>query len=362
MVERKLNVLQIITGLRPGGAERLLLEICKTLKNSEITNIIVASIAPDNGLYEDFREAEIEIYQLSTKKSIYESFNVARRLLVLVKKFKIEVIHAHMYHSLLMACVLKIFNPSLKIVFTPHNISFASIDQDSVSSFKARIRHKIIQCTKVLRSIDIIFAYSMKNNAISDNYSVIPNGIDTSKFNKVATKYEKFSFLSVGRLDYVKNQTLLIDIFDLYKCDLHDAQLLLVGTGVSENELKDKVNKLGLQDSVVFLGFQSDTSIYYRRSHVFLMPSLWEGMPLSLLEAGAANIPIITTSVGAIADIAAESNVYFSSLEDFCRKMVFVKQHYDEALKKALLFRNEVMDKYDIDVTAQKHESLYHSI
>ena len=128
MVERKLNVLQIITGLRPGGAERLLLEICKTLKNSEITNIIVASIAPDNGLYEDFREAEIEIYQLSTKKSIYESFNVARRLLVLVKKFKIEVIHAHMYHSLLMACVLKIFNPSLKIVFTPHNISFASIE------------------------------------------------------------------------------------------------------------------------------------------------------------------------------------------------------------------------------------------
>lgn len=356
---KELKVLQIITGLRPGGAERLLLNMCKVLKSSDKVKVIVASIAPESQLLSAFREEGIEVYRVNKKRNILELLKAFQRLWVIVKQQNVKVIHAHMFHSLVYACLIKLVVPSVKLVFTPHNISFAGIDKKEKDNFSGKIRSLIIRFTKRFRAADIIFSPRMKNKLTAKNSVIIPNGIDTKDFLSYQEKNMEFTFLCVGRLDYVKNQSFLVDIYSKHRHQLGKCKLLLVGTGVTENELKEKVKALGLQNQILFAGYQQDTKLFYQQTHVFLMPSLWEGMPLSLLEAGAAGLPIITTPVGTIPDMANENEVNFSELDTFAATMLDVKRNYQTALEKARRYQNKVVSEFDISITSKKHEDLY---
>lgn len=359
---KELKVLQIITGLRPGGAERLLLDLCINFKEKSEIEPIVVSVAPNDQLAKEFYDRNIELHQLVKVKTLSVYINAIYKLLSLVKKEKIKVIHAHMYHALLFSVMVKLFRPSLRIIYTPHNVNISGINQKSNTNLKETVRKGIIKLTSFLRYRDILFSTNMENIADSSKTVVIPNGIYTRKYNKKIEKYPSFTFVCVGRLDLVKNQDLLIEIFGSQKNFFENAKLLLVGAGNNEENLKEKVRLLGLENQVEFVGFQSDPSIFYFKSHVFVMPSLWEGMPLTLLEAGASELPIITTRVGAIPDIAREDEVYYTSLDDFGECMRYVYCNYNEAKAKARLFKEKVLSEYDINVTARKHADLYNAL
>ena len=89
----------------------------------------------------------------------------------------------------------------------------------------------------------------------------------------------------MGRLSYQKNHEFLLEIFaQLYTIYL-GARLLLVGIGEKEQELRNKVQKLGLEDVVIFLGNRNDVNELYQAMDVFVMPSFFEGIPVTGIEA-----------------------------------------------------------------------------
>lgn len=133
--------------------------------------------------------------------------------------------------------------------------------------------------------------------------TVIPNAIEVDRFlfNKEMRTMKRnelgltneFVIGHVGRLSYQKNHKFLIDIFsEVYKKNKNTI-LLLIGIGEKEEEIKEQVHKLGLNQSVRFLGNRSDVNELYQAMDIFVMPSFFEGIPVTGIEAQFAELPCV---------------------------------------------------------------------
>lgn len=106
---------------------------------------------------------------------------------------------------------------------------------------------------------------------------------------------EEFLLGHIGNFYEPKNHSFLIDVFAAFHKRKPDSRLLLVGTGPDFDAVREKVNQLQLQDAVIFAGRRTDVERIYQALDVFVMPSLWEGLPLVLLEAQAAGLPVLAS-------------------------------------------------------------------
>lgn len=139
--------------------------------------------------------------------------------------------------------------------------------------------------------------------------TLIPNMSDGNLFKKDqnSTLYGKHCIVAVGRLDPVKQQERLIRAFSYVVDKVTDAELLIVGTGPNERYLKGLCRKYKIEDKVHFLGFQRDVAKFLCMSKVFVMSSVVEGFPNSMIEAMSCGIPVVSVDCpGGCADILGE--------------------------------------------------------
>ena len=161
---------------------------------------------------------------------------------------------------------------------------------------------------KLLKNTDIYLACSKLAGEwlygnIGGQLTVIPNGIDLSvytfsnvKRDEIRKKIgieDKLAVGHVGRLSQQKNQYYLIDIFEEFYKKHKDSVLLIAGSGNLEKDLRKKVSDLSLDDAVFFLGFRADVPDLLHAFDVFLLPSLFEGLPISIVEAQANGLPCV---------------------------------------------------------------------
>ena len=135
----------------------------------------------------------------------------------------------------------------------------------------------------------------------------IPNGVPTDRAKPRRSRADvraelglgdEFTILSTGRLAEQKGLEYLIHAAPLLRQDLPHARILLAGVGPLGNKLARLVSSLGLDDTVTLLGRRSNVGDLLAASDLIVLPSLWEGLSISLLEAMAAGRPIVTTSIG----------------------------------------------------------------
>ena len=146
--------------------------------------------------------------------------------------------------------------------------------------------------------------------------AVVPNGIDTAKFEERGQRCRVRQTLAipecarvigtVGRLNEVKCQSHLIAAFARIAARFVDTHLLLVGDGPMQAELVDMSERLGLSDRVHFVGYQEHPEDYLSAMDLFALTSRSEGMPLSVLEAWAAGLPVIASKVGGLPKLVEE--------------------------------------------------------
>ena len=348
-------VLHIITGLRRGGAEILLLNLLSTGKIPDFGYKVMA-IGNEFPLEKEFRDRNIDLTLVRFRKNPFSFLPALVLMILFVRRNKIKILHVHMFHSLIIGVVLKLFFPYMKIVFTSHNVNFGNSQKKSQSDF----RSLCVYLSKPLRTADVLFTNSAHKIYTKKKF-IIPNGVVISRFNDVK-KFEKFTFISVGRLEYQKNHQAIIEITkNLIGIGLQ-FELIIVGEGVLRNELQDLINKLDLIDFVKLYGQSNDVSSLLRKSHCFLMPSLWEGMPISILEAGMAKLPIIATEVGSIPEILSKDCGIVTNLNDFESKMKWALSNYNSLIKYGENLREQIVKNYSIDRTLKLHESMYNSV
>ena len=136
----------------------------------------------------------------------------------------------------------------------------------------------------------------------SNRFKIIHNAVDYNKFKynettrkkvrkELKIKDNEILIGHVGRFTNQKNHTFLIDIFHEITKINSNVKLIMIGTGIEEDEIKEKVKKLNLQEKVIFAGFKDDVSTYYQAIDIFILPSLSEGLGVVLIEAQASGIP-----------------------------------------------------------------------
>jgi glycosyltransferase involved in cell wall biosynthesis len=139
---------------------------------------------------------------------------------------------------------------------------------------------------------------------------VVDNGIDMTSFLAVPDRSprDEIVFGSAGRMSPEKNHRILIESFALAHRKYSNVRLRLLGGGILEQQLKERVHSLGLDNAVEFCGFSNDVPRFLGSLDIFVLPSNSEAMPLSLMEAIASGLPVISTSVGGAPAIVRNTN------------------------------------------------------
>lgn len=155
----------------------------------------------------------------------------------------------------------------------------------------------------------------------------------------------------VGRFVQQKNHTFLVDVFKRYHKKNPDSKLLLIGSGPLENKIKKKVEKLGLKDSVLFLGQRDDTNKLYSIMDVFCLPSLYEGLGVVGIEAQAAGLLCIFSK-----DVPIDVKISKKAVFEERNITLFVKQIKLNVIKN---HQEENVEAYNIKKEVKNLENFY---
>ena len=244
-------------------------------------------------------------YQSQTAKNMWlYTKNSLEQAQELVKKNNYDLIHVFGYPSALQA---KILHNKYKI---PYIISLRGVDVPGYNPrFKlidALYKPLVSSLWKDAKRI-IVNSKGLRELALETNknlvYKIIPNGVDTKLFKKVAERYKfkKFTITAGGTIfGKKKGLQYLVEAYADFAKDKEDTNLLLIGSGDLEEELREQVKSLGIDEKVDFTGYMEKSALSKNlpRCHVFCLPSINEGMSNATLEAISSALPIIVTDVG----------------------------------------------------------------
>ena len=346
---RKIKLLHLISGLAIGGAEKVVLDLARMLDPTKFETHVVV-IGSNIDMLPKFEKEGISITVLYASKSPISLCQAMKKVDQIIRKHSIELIHAHMFHAMVCAGWLRLFNRKIKVVFTAHNFDLGS---------KNRVR--LLKWMTSFREVDILFSSDMKMKFNHENTRVIPNGIEFEAFQLELPKFEQFTFLAIGSLTKQKNLMHLIDVVSNMKTNL-SFRLLIAGDGIQRPFLEQAIKEKKIEGRVKLLGLRNDIPQLCNQVHALLMPSLWEGFPLVLLEAGAAGLPVITTPVGAIPSLINNENGYLSNLENFKDRMMEIMSDYGLAEQKGNLLQKKVREEFDLSIIIRQHADLYQCV
>lgn len=189
-----------------------------------------------------------------------------------------------------------------------------------------------------------------------DRIPMIYNGLNLEKYLpkiEYTAKNNSINILHIGRFEKQKNHIGLIESFKIVHDREPKAVLTLVGTGDLENEIFGLVKELNLEKSVIFAGVQSEVYKFYNQADIFVLPSLWEGMPITLIEAMASGVPIVATKVGGIPDMVEhkqtallvdiDENKIAQAILDLIENNELREKIGQNAKKKAVEFSSRIM-------------------
>ena len=163
-------------------------------------------------------------------------------------------------------------------------------------------------------------------------------------------------FGHVGAMVPVKNHKFLIDVFYEYQKIEQDSKLILVGEGYLKSELEQQIQKLGIQDKVLFLGRRNDTEKIYSAIDIFVMPSWFEGFSIAIVEAQTNGLKCYTST-----NVARESNVIgnvdFLSLEENAES--WAKRIYETDNRRSENAFEKIPDKFRIEETVKILSRIY---
>lgn len=222
---------------------------------------------------------------------------------IYLRKIKPDVAHSHAPDlGFILSFACRVYK--IPIINTCHGITFP----DKHYSFIKRKTEELFLKYGGFKKI-----ITVDKNSLNDfeklkinNVVYLPNGVDLDQFqNKRYKENSKTIFLFVGRIETDKGLKYLIHAVNELKNTNKKFEVWLIGVGLDQDYFKKLVINLNLTGYIKFLGKKSrdDTLDYFRRSDVFILPSLHEGFPLTLLEAWAAELPVIITKVGVIPTI-----------------------------------------------------------
>ncbi|MDM8515163.1 glycosyltransferase [Desulfobacterales bacterium HSG16] len=305
----KINILFVVNSMHVGGAERLAAEICKNVDKTRF-NAMLCGLAGDGSLVPILEEAQVKYFK--TQKKSGKDFSLPFKLRRIFRQNDIDIVHTHGQGPLLytwMAMHLFPKPPKPLFVHSEH----IDLRMEESSFPKAYLMNSVmLPATDAFVSIAEHLALVNQKDfkTIKNRITTIPNGIDVRHYessgkNKSKMLHKELNLKPdtriIGNISVLRPQkdhgTLVLAMKDVAQSVPNAVCVIAGAISEAKSELERLTLDLGIEKSVRFLGYRQDVPELLECFDMFVLPSLYEGLPLCLLEAGACGLPIVTTDV-----------------------------------------------------------------
>jgi glycosyltransferase involved in cell wall biosynthesis len=307
----KIKIVFVITGTGVGGAEKILYHTSTLLDRARYVPYI-CSLKEKGAIARNVETAGIEVHSLTMTDGDqfggwFASLAALFRLTRYVMKVKPAIVHSFLFRANILARI------AASLARVPLVISSVRVMGGEKTYY-----HTIEKITSFMVNHYITVSESVKAHLVRT--AGIPERKITTIYNGIALndhsaashaeqqppsglKADDRLVLTVGRLHRQKGYDVLIRAFAQVRKEYSTLQLLIIGEGEEENSLKNLAKSLDLTDQVIFAGLRLDSDRIFPLAELFVLPSLWEGMPNAVLEAMAAGKPVVATDVGGVPEL-----------------------------------------------------------
>ena len=370
-----LVVLQVLSGLQVGGAESRVMDLTRVMNREQVRYAFLLNTKGPDYYEEEAKKLGCEIYRIPRFR-FYNYFSYRKA----VRKFFLEhpeiaIVQGH------MTSTAALYLPIAKkcgVKATIAHARSAGVDKGLKGYLTKWLRRNLPQKTDYMWACSTEAAKAVYGEKNYDKVRVIPNAIDTAKFEncpqlrrsgeEIRKKYGLENALvigHVGRFHYAKNHEFLLEVFaKICEC-APNARLLLVGEGSGMEAAKQQTEKLGIASRVVFAGRQSDVASYYYAMDMLLFPSRYEGLPGTVVEAQAAELPCLVSD-SVTKDVAVTKLVTYMSLKHSSKEwadaaLLHLQKIREEKKAKTLESPVELLREngFDVHYQAKKLEEYY---
>lgn len=364
---QRINVLELIGTLKFGGAEKQVIGLSKNL-DKEKFNVIICCLGGGRSLEEELKGEDIEIVHLHFRRRYF--FIGLYKLIELIRKNKIDIFHAHLFGSGFWGRIAAVLAGVPVIIYTEHG---KCLWKKTRHILFERIANKFSDMV-ITVSEDIRKLCINRENTPPEKVTYIPNAVDFREFEvseKVASekrgelgfKDEDLIIGTVARLNFAKAIDYMLGAFAIVREKLPSSKCLIVGDGELRNDLENCAKELGIEDDTIFLGARNDIPELLSIMDVFVLSSITEGTPVSLLEAVVARVPAVGTDVGGIPEVIEDgvSGILVppKDKEKLARGIIDLLK--DAELKKKVVNNayNKVKERFSITSTTKRIEKIY---
>jgi glycosyltransferase involved in cell wall biosynthesis len=360
-----------------GGAEVQAIDLARELKERGWQVTVVSMLEPGSSVGATLAGEGIRVRTLGTL-SLASAPRSLWRLSRILAEERPHILHCHMAHAVLAARAIRLVRPIPVMITTLHGLKMYN-----VRGTGWRLREFVNRCTEWLSDRTTVVCEAaarryVASGAVSGrSLRQIPNGVDIDRFQFDATARKRvraelglrdeFAWLMVGRFQPVKDHHTMLRAFARVAPRSPKSVLLLAGDGPLRAELTELAQALSIGSQVRFLGPRADVPALMSAADAFVMSSLFEALPMVLLEAGACGLPAVATDVGGVSEVVIDGQTGLlappNHPETLAHTMLrLMALDVETRLNMGAEARAHIERNYRLDRVTSQWERLYHDL
>lgn len=364
----RLHLMQITHDLDLGGLQQVVYNLCRSLDRNRFRVSVLC--LRSRGLFaKDVEDLGIPVYLLdkSSGGADYLAFLKVARLM---KGLKVDVVHTHNTQPFVDGTLGALLAGVRTVIHTDHARQFPDkLRYMLAERLMASLAYRVVGCSEHTSNQLIRYEKIPRSKVLT-----IPNGIDGSRFETDLDVREARRALGVPegvgpviglavRLSDQKGISYLLNAIPRVLTEYPGIVLLIAGDGERRHDLEKEANHLGIDQHVMFCGPRKDIPTFLRALDLYVLPSIWEGLPMVILEAMAAGCPVIATDVGgnatAIVDGVTGRLVEPRDPVALAGAIVDLLNSPERMLSYAQKAKQRFLEEFTAETMARRYETLY---
>jgi glycosyltransferase involved in cell wall biosynthesis len=372
-----MRVVYILTSLGVGGAERQVLWLAHRMARAGhvVRLLVLLPRGADDLLPESASQADsipLDVVYLGIQKNLWTALRGLARGTSAIRQFRPDLIHTHNFHGNLAGRLLGRLCGGVPVISTIHNVYEGG-----------RLRMLAYRITDPLSKLSIAVSEAARDRYVrlraisAPKAGVIPNGIETDNFlsrperrnvmrAEMGVAENDFVWIAVGRLAPAKDYPNLLHAFFALHTARPAAELWIIGAGEPSytDELRAMARKLGIENSIRWLGARQDIATLLDAADAYVLASAWEGMPLALGEAMAMAKPIVATDVGGVREMKGEDDGIVAAGNSHILAAAMARimtLGNSDRLRIGEAARLRILDRFSMEAKTREWEEIYRS-
>lgn len=366
MPNGKIKILHVIDSLGWGGMERVVIDVANNLDRARFEQTIccISRRGEAAGLLRD------GVRCIDLGKGAQADYLIPLKLAQIIRRQQPNIVHSQSWSGV-DAAIAQTMTRGARLIHSEHGRNLPHIYAEPL---KRRIARRCLY-----QKADAVFAvstelrdyYCRETGFPAERMRVIPNGVDVRRIdeaNQVGVREElgiaidNFVIGTVARLDATKDTMTLARAFARMRKH-NSLKLLIVGDGSERARLERFAAESGLNAAIIFTGARHDVPRLLSAMNVFALPSLSEGLPITVLEAMAARLPVVATNVGALSELIQDGVTGFlvepQQDEAMAERLIRLLTNREMAVAFGIEARHKVEREYSLDLMLRRYDDLY---